>query len=405
MYTVISVTAVTRNRIALFALSTKISIRNGSYYEIQCRHLNTTHTADSSGGTTAKEGMMRELNRRKFVAYCAGSATVLGLDATVIGRLNEALAKPPGRNQMPRVIWLAAGNCTGCTMSMANVASGSGVSDIGDLLLNTISLGYHPNLMGAAGDLAVESLSDIASGSYVLVVEGGIPTAFGGHTCTVFTDGGIDVTALDAVSRLAAGADAVLAVGTCASFGGVPAATPNPTGIVSVSQATGQSVINIPGCPTHPDWVVWTIAQLLAGKSIRLDTSGRPRELFSRRIHDTCPFEDGREAHTYGVHLSCLEEIGCRGKSARADCNLRRWNDGTSWCIEAGAICIACTESGFPDAYSPFYVGEGDDDDDDEHDGGGDGWSGEPDGGDDSSEEPGGESSGRRVGIHRGFGS
>lgn len=129
---------------------------------------------------------MRELNRRKFVAYCAGSATVLGLDATVIGRLNEALAKPPGKDPLPRVIWLAAGNCTGCTMSLANVASGSGVADIGDLLLNTISLGYHPNLMGSAGGLAVESLNSIANGSYVLVVEGGIPRAFGGHACTLY---------------------------------------------------------------------------------------------------------------------------------------------------------------------------------------------------------------------------
>ena len=130
-----------------------------------------------------------------------------------------------------------------------------------------------------------------------------------------------------------------------------------------MSQVTGRQVINIPGCPTHADWIVWTIAQLLAGAPIPLDASGRPREFFSRRIHETCPFEEGREASTYGQHLRCLEELGCRGESTRADCHLRRWNQGTSWCVEAGAICIGCTESGFPDAMSPFYRrGEHDED-------------------------------------------
>jgi hydrogenase small subunit len=312
---------------------------------------------------------MRELDRRRFVAYCAGSAAVLGLDATVLGTLNEAVAKPrrskPGRppkDPLPRVIWLAAGNCTGCSVSLANLTSTSSPTDIGDLLLNTISLGYHPNLMGAAGDLAVQQLNEIAAGGYVLVVEGGVPRAFGGNTCILYTQGGADVTALDAVASLAAGAIAVLAVGSCASFGGVPGGAPNPTGIVPVSEVAGRPVINIPGCPSHPDWIVWTIAQLLAGQSIRLDASGRPGQLFSRRVHDLCPFEEGREANTYGVHRACLEELGCRGESTRADCAVRRWNNGTGWCVEAGAICIGCTESGFPDAFSPFYRGEGGDD-------------------------------------------
>ena len=307
---------------------------------------------------------MRELNRRRFIGYCAGSATVLGLEAGVLGTLNEALAKKPRRaSAMPRVIWMAGANCTGCTVSFANLASASSPTDIGDVLLNTVSLDYHPNLMGASGDLAVDALTATSNGPYVLVVEGGIPTAMDGATCWLWSDGGVDVTALEAVSSLAQGAAAILAVGSCASFGGIPGGAPNPTGIVPVSQVTTKPVINIPGCPTHPDWIVWTIAQLLAAKPIRLDASGRPRQLFSRRIHETCPFEEGREGHTYGQHLTCLEELGCRGSRTHADCHLRRWNDGTSWCVEAGAICIGCTENGFPDAMSPFYQRENDDDD------------------------------------------
>jgi hydrogenase small subunit len=322
---------------------------------------------------------MREIDRRRFISYCAGSATVIGLDAFVLARLNEALAKPrrgkrPHAAPMPRVIWLAAANCTGCTVSFANLASGASPTDIGDLLMNTVELDFHPNLMAAAGDLAVDALNSTAAEPFVLVVEGGLPSLYGGHTCTVMTDGGVDVTAMDAVQRLAPKAAAILAVGTCASFGGVPAGAPNPTGISPVSGVTGQPVINIPGCPTHPDWIVWTIAQLLAGRSIQLDASGRPLELFGRRLHDSCPFEDGREAHAYGQHLACLEELGCKGPRTHADCHLRRWNDGTSWCVEAGAICIGCTENGFPDAMSPFYSEESDDDhespdgDDHEHD-------------------------------------
>jgi hydrogenase small subunit len=210
--------------------------------------------------------------------------------------------------------------------------------------------------MGAVGDLAVSTLNNAAAGNYVLVVEGGVPTAFGGNTCMLWTDvTGHDVTAMEAVSWLAPNALAVLSVGSCASFGGIPMGDPNPTGVVSVADFTGLPVINIPGCPAHPDWVTWTVAQLLTGSSVPLDANRRPLQFFSSRIHEDCPYRNRPEAHSFGQHNTCLEELGCRGERVRSDCHLRKWNGGTNWCMEAGAICLGCTEPGFPDSFSPFY--------------------------------------------------
>jgi hydrogenase small subunit len=302
---------------------------------------------------------MTPLDRRRFLKYCIGSAAALGLDRAVLGRLEQAFAAP--LDGLPTVLWLAGSNCTGCTVSLANLVADEGPADVGDLLINTLNLAYHPNLMGAAGDLAVQTLTQASTGDYVLAVEGGIPTAFGGNACMLWTENGHDVTAMEAVSLLAPGALAVLAIGSCASFGGIPAGEPNPTGVTSVGALTGQSVINIPGCPTHPDWIVWTIAQLLAGSPPALDQYGRPAALFSDRVHDNCPLRHTDEAEAFGVPGRCLEELGCRGKETRADCPSRRWHGQSSWCIGVGSQCVGCVEPGFPDSFSPFHS-EGEDD-------------------------------------------
>lgn len=293
------------------------------------------------------------IHRRQFLKYCIGSAAVLGLPLSVVGKLTEALAAET--TALPKVIWLSAASCTGCTISLANLISDTGPTDIADLLFNTIDLVYHPNLMGATGDLAVQQLLDTTKGSYILAVEGGIPTAFNGHTCMLWTNQGTEVTALEAVQTLAPSAAAVLSIGTCASFGGIPGGNPNPTEIVSVSEAAGVTTVNIPGCPSHPDWIVGTIAMLLAGQTPQLDSRNRPTQYFGRPVHKSCPREDNEEAHTFGIRNACLEELGCKGKETRADCATRKWNNGTNWCIGSGALCIGCTEYNFPDKFSPFY--------------------------------------------------
>ncbi|MBW1710048.1 MAG: hydrogenase small subunit [Deltaproteobacteria bacterium] len=301
------------------------------------------------------------ISRRNFLQYCIGSAAALGLDFTVIGKLQKALAAEG--EGLPAIIWLNGANCTGCTVSLANFFSDQAPTDVADLLINTIDLAFHPNLMGAAGDLAVQTLLDAASGDYVLAIDGGIPAAFNGHTCVLWTETDNsgqkhEVTALEALQRLAPGALAVLGIGTCASFGGIPAGDPNPTGIKSVAELTGRSVINIPGCPPHPDWIVWTIANLLAGVVPNLDSSGRPAALYageSRNVHKSCPRKEREKADTYGLEGLCLKELGCSGPNTQADCPTRLWNNKTSWCIGANTVCLGCTESGFPDKFSPLY--------------------------------------------------
>ena len=292
------------------------------------------------------------IHRRQFLKYCIGSAAALGLPLTVVGKLEQALADDGA--QLPKVIWLNAANCTGCTISLANRFSNQGPKDVVDLLTGYIDLAFHPNLMAAAGDLAVQCLKDAEKSGFILAVDGGIPTAFDGHTCTLWTEDGEDITAKAAVQRLAPKAAAILSIGTCASFGGIPAANPNPTGIASVSEIAGKTTINIPGCPTHPDWIVWTVASLLAGEIPELDDRGRPRLLFNEEIHKKCPRKGTGEAKIFGEE-KCLKELGCKGEKTKADCHIRQWNNGTNWCIGANAICLGCTEDGFPDKFSPFY--------------------------------------------------
>jgi NiFe hydrogenase small subunit HydA len=296
------------------------------------------------------------VSRRDFLKYCIGSATVLGLDFTMLGRLEKALSAGGG----PPIIWLAAANCTGCTVSLANRVSSSSPTDVADLLLNTVNLAYHPNLMGAAGDLAVSRLRETEKGSFVLAVEGGIPTAFDGMTCMLWTENGEEITALRAVQELSQSAAHVLSIGTCASFGGIPGGDPNPTGVQAVSKISSKPPVNIPGCPAHPDWVIGTIAQLLAGSVPDLDSSRRPTSFYgSATVHDQCPRRDSGWAPTFGVDGKCLQGLGCKGSGTHADCPSRQWNNKTNWCIGANSICLGCTESGFPDRFSPFYGSAG----------------------------------------------
>lgn len=293
-----------------------------------------------------------QISRRSFLKYCIGSAASLGLPISVLGKLSKAMAD--GGAALPKVVWLAGANCTGCSVSLANLFSDSGPVDLADLLIGYIDLAYHPNLMAAAGDLAVDELHAATSGDFILVVEGGVPTAFNGHACMLWTEGGRDITAQEAVTTLAPMAAAVLSVGTCASYGGIPAGNPNPTGIKAVDELTGLRTINIPGCPTHPDWIVYTIANLLAGVVPPLDDRGRPSDLFVQEVHKICPRKGTTPANVFG-ETGCLKNLGCRGPNTRADCPARLWNNKTNWCIGANAMCLGCADMGFPDKFSPFY--------------------------------------------------
>jgi NiFe hydrogenase small subunit HydA len=285
------------------------------------------------------------LSRRDFLKYCGVSAALLGLSSSDLARLEEALANTGG----PTVLWLQGAACTGCSMSFLNRISTSSPMTAADVLINSINLVYHPNIMAMAGQGAAAVVEDAYNaGGYILAVEGGVPTAFGGRTCWAWTYNGVDVTFQQAVMDLASRAAKILCVGTCASFGGIPAAGPNPTQIRSVSAATGKSTINIAGCPANPDWIVYPIAQLLLNQSLPLDASGRPTAIYGNTVHSACPRRN--------TPNNCLAPKGCRGPGVYGNCPTNMWNNGNNWCVNANAPCYACTEPTFPGTASLYTM-------------------------------------------------
>jgi len=270
------------------------------------------------------------------------------------------------------VIWLQCATCTGCSVSVLNSISPT----IKNLLVDEVIPGKHVNLrfhttvMAGAGDIVIKEMKETSQkkrGSYILVVEGAIPTA--GNAVEYGSLGeekGKEVSMIDRVESLGRDALAVISLGTCAAFGGIAAGAPNPAGCISVSELFKQlnistPLINVPGCPPHPDWFVGTVATvLLSGlpKPAELDEHKRPKAFYGKLIHENCTrrayFEEGKFAKKFS-DPGCLNELGCKGPVTYADCPLRLWNGGVNWCIGSGAPCIGCVEPGFPDQLAPFY--------------------------------------------------
>jgi hydrogenase small subunit len=248
------------------------------------------------------------------------------------------------------VIWLQGASCSGCSVSLLNRISDQAPETAADLLMEVIVLGYHSTLMAAAGDTAVAAAENVYNTkNYFLVVEGGVPQAFNGMACSPWSENGSDVPFTEVVKRYAAGAKGVLCVGNCASWGGLPSKGANVASIVGVSAATGIKTVNVPGCPSHPDWIVWTLAHLLAGTALTLTANGAPSLLFGgQAIHNRCPRKGAAKARTLGEEGRCLMQVGCQGQSTSSSCPDSMWHGGTSWCIGANAPCTGCVKPDFP---------------------------------------------------------
>jgi hydrogenase small subunit len=289
-----------------------------------------------------------QISRRKFLKWAAASAAVLGLSPYDLLRLEEALAAASS----PPVIWFQGSSCTGCSVAALNVVQPATIDDI---LINRVSLKYHPTLMAAGGELAIQAMDQAAAGTvghFILVVEGGVPTAGNGNYCIIGERSGVPVTMLEAVNTLGPKAKHVLAVGTCSSYKGVPGAGSNYTGIMSVKTVlTGKAanpVINVPGCPAPPESVFGVIVTLLAGKSVPLDVQGRPKAFYGDKIHSLCFRRGTGSAPILGTETGCFKDFGCTGPGTNQNCPSRRWNNGRNWCISSGQICIGCSNSTFP---------------------------------------------------------
>jgi len=268
------------------------------------------------------------------------------------------------------VIWLQGAGCTGCSVSILNAVS----PRIQNLLLDELvpghqlNLMFHATIMAGQGQPVINVLKDTEKNrkaGYILVVEGAIPTAHGGAFGSIGELNGRHLTIQKSVEELGSNALLTLAIGTCAAFGGIPAAKPNPTlckGVQAVfnEKAIETPVVNLPGCPLHPEWFTGTISVILfsGAKALDLDKLARPKLFYGHLVHENCPrradFDKGKFAEKLG-DPGCLYKLGCKGHYTNADCPLRQWNNGVSWCVKAGSPCLACVEPEFPDGTSPIY--------------------------------------------------
>jgi hydrogenase small subunit len=322
------------------------------------------------------------VSRRSFLQLCGTliATAPLGLSLTSKGSAQE-VARVVGKAKRPSVIWLHFQDCTGCTETLLRTSA----PDVAHLILDVISLDYHETLMAASGaqaQAALETAIAENAGKFVLVVEGAIPARDDGNYMLL---GG--KPAIQVIKETAAKAAAVIAMGSCASWGGVPSADPNPTGAIGVdSVISGKPIVNLPGCPPNPYNLLATVLEFVTmGKLPALDEYGRPKFAYERVIHENCPrrahFDAGRFAAGFGDegHRKgwCLYKLGCKGPITHAACSTRHFCEVPGvWPIGLGVPCVGCTEKSViwqmgtfqtvpihlatpPDSYPPVNSGAG----------------------------------------------
>ncbi|MGE4293959.1 MAG: hydrogenase small subunit [Desulfovibrio sp.] len=306
----------------------------------------------SHGGDKVEERLAKAgVSRRDFMKLCGTVAAVMGMGPAFAPKVAEALTS----KRRPSVVWLHNAECTGCSESILRGMN----PPFAELILGVISLDYHETVMAAAGEMAEKALHDATSSEYgyVCVVEGAIPTADDGIYGKV-----AGRTMLDYNTEYVNKAAAVIAYGTCATYGGVQAAAPNPTKAVGVREITDKPVINISGCPPNPYNLLGTVVHFLQNGIPELDGEGRPVMFFGDSVHDKCPrqkfYDEDKFAESFGDEGArkgyCLLHLGCKGPYTYNNCPTVKFNQ-TNWPVEAGHPCIGCSEPNFWDAMAPFY--------------------------------------------------
>jgi len=295
------------------------------------------------------------VSRRRFLKFCTALTATMGLSSSFVPKVAEVFAAP---KQRPPVVWLHFGECTGCS----EAALRSIYPYIDELVLEILSIEYHETIMAASGYQAEDQLHAAVTqhaGNFICVVEGSIPTKYNGGYGKIGNKSFLQI-AKEVVPK----AKATIAIGACASFGGIPSAKPNPGGYMGVGKALGVSTVNLPGCPPNPINLVGTIVNyLLLGKLPAVDKLGRPQFAYGKTIHDQCSrrshFENEEFVETFGSKEAamgyCLYKLGCRGPETYNNCPTAKFNDGTSWPVEAGHPCIGCSQPDFWDEMTPFY--------------------------------------------------
>jgi hydrogenase small subunit len=269
--------------------------------------------------------------------------------------VNRLVKEALEQKDRPKVnlVWLEATGCSGNIISFLNAIN----PDVAQLLKYRINLCFDNSLMVREGEKALEQLVKTAQGDFVLAVEGAVSVKDGGLYNLVGRYRGKAITAQEAVQYLGKRASYVIAVGTCACYGGPSAARPNPAQCISVVEALQREVIRVPGCPCHPDWFIGTLAHLISYGKPTLDNEGRPVLFYGVTIHDNCTrrsfFDKGIFATKLGEQ-TCMFRLGCRGPITKTDCPTRQWNGYINWPVGANTPCIGCAHPTFPDGTEPF---------------------------------------------------
>lgn len=297
----------------------------------------------------------RGISRRDFMKFCTAMSAALSLPAAFAPRIAQALDQV----QRPTLVWLEFQDCAGNTEALLRSANPT----VGEIVLDILSIDYHETIMAAAGHQAEEALAKVVKeqkGKYIAVVEGSIPMKDEGIYCCI-----AGRTALDIAREVCGNAFATISAGTCAAYGGIPSAAPNPTGAVGVKTLLpGATVINLPGCPLNADNLTATVVHFLAfGKLPATDGAGRPLFAYGKRIHDNCErrphFDAGQYVEQWGdtSHRKghCLYKMGCKGPETWHNCPSQKYNEKTAWPVGSGHGCVGCSEPHFWDTMTPFY--------------------------------------------------
>ena len=288
------------------------------------------------------------ISRRDFIKFCSVVAASLGIPLGAGEKIAEAVVAA----RRPPVIWLSFQECTGCVESLLR----SSHPTLEHLILDLISLDYSETLSAAAGhqvEAAKAASIEQNKGKFILVVDGAIPTKDKGIYCKI---GG--KTALEILNETAPHAGAIVAMGSCASWGGVAGAGSNPTEAKGIPELLpGKKVVTIPGCPPNPYNLLSTLLYFITfNKLPELDAKGRPKFAYGRIIHENCErrphFDAGRFAAQFGDDMhragGCLYKLGCKGPETYANCPSVLFGEtgAGTWPVGVGHPCFGCTEKG-----------------------------------------------------------
>ncbi len=328
---------------------------------------------ENEATATEFESMLsaRGVSRRSFMKLCGAVVAAAGLSQLTVPQVAQALEESvigAKEGNLYPVIWMEGASCTGCTEAFAQIEE----PDPATVVLEMISLNYNETLSAAAGWSMEEAKTQtIEAGNYLLVYEGALLEGWNGQALRIAGETGVELFVEAAKS-----ANAVVALGSCAVNGGWMGANPNSSDALGCQKymkkvGINTPVVNIPGCPANPEWLVAVLVDVVMLKALpALNAENKPSQIFDQTVHDNCQrrghFENGEFVYQFGSKEEkagyCLYAMGCRGPQTKANCGVVRFNNRRSWCVEAGAPCIGCCEANpndpgdnWVEVNTPFY--------------------------------------------------